>query len=94
MSQYKQPQRVVIPTPATATKEVFESTTTLLTAHYQPLINLPVLLSNRKGLYGMVINSTINGVNLEDTLGSDNAKACTEMVLNSLSSQFYNSVNK
>ena len=85
MAQFKQPTKAIVPTPATLTEEIFNNTVALVQSHFEPIITPELMIAHRKGVYALVINSTVDGASLEATLGTANAKACTEMVLNALS---------
>ncbi len=83
-SQYTQPARQVVATPATATQELHTQTVEAFTAHFTPILTPALLIGHRKGCYSAVINGTVAGVPLEQILGSDNAKVATEQVLANL----------
>lgn len=85
---YSKPQSTVVATPATATEELHNTIVAELTTHYSQLLSVATLISHRKGCYATVINSRINGVSLENTLGTANAKVATEQVLNNISQGF------
>ena len=87
MSNYKPATKTVTPTPATLTEEIFNNTVALVRSHYEPIITPELLITNRRGIYALIINSTVDGNSLETALGTANAKACTETVLNTLSAR-------
>jgi len=87
-NNYKKPVKASIPTPASATQDTCEQTEEAILAHYREVLTLPLLVSNRKGCYATIINSTINGQPLEQVVGTDNAKFMTETVLNKISASF------
>ena len=78
----------VVATPATATEQLHNQIVVELTTHYSQLLTVSTMITHRKGCYATVINSRINGVSLENTLGTNNAKVATEQVLNNISQGF------
>ena len=85
MSYPKNQQRAIIATPATANAELHNSIVASMVTHFTPLLGVDLMVANRKGCYATVINSTINGISLENTLGTVKAKAATEEVLTAIS---------
>lgn len=85
---YTKNKPALVATPATATEELHTKVVAELTAHYSQLLKVSTMITHRKGCYATVINSRINGVSLEDTLGTNNAKVATEQVLNNISQGF------
>jgi len=85
---YSKQTRPTIATPTTATEELHTNIVSKLTTHYAKHLKIDSLLSNRKGCYAMVINSTINGISLEATLGTVNAKVATEQILSAITSKY------
>ena len=79
---------IVVATPATATEQLHNQIVVELTTHYSQLLTVSTMITHRKGCYATVINSRINGVSLENTLGTNNAKVATEQVLNNISQGF------
>ena len=73
-----------VATPATATPAFCQALEADIVAHYEPILTPDLLIGNRKGCYATVINSTISGINLTNTIGTDYAKEMTEAVLNRL----------
>jgi len=84
-SNYSRP---TIQAPTTATLEVCEALEAKLVTHYAKHIKLDSLLANRKGCYAMIINSTINKVSLETTVGTANGKLLTENVLTAIMAKY------
>jgi hypothetical protein len=85
---YTKPKPTAVATPATATEQLHNKVVAELTTHYSQLLAVSTMITHRKGCYATVINSRINGVSLEDTLGTNNAKVATEQVLNNISQGF------
>lgn len=79
-------QRAVIATPPTATVEVCQATETTLVTHYTKLLTPELVIGSRKGTYALVINSSIDGMPLEQMVGTENAKFMTENVLSAVTS--------
>jgi hypothetical protein len=77
-------KRTNIPTPSTCTEEVFNKLATALVAHYEPLISTNLLITNRRDVYGLIINTVVDGTTLENVVGSINAKVLTERTLDTL----------
>ena len=77
-----------VATPATATEQLHNTVVAELTTHYSQLLSVSTMITHRKGCYATVINSRINGISLENTLGTDNAKIATEQILNNISQGF------
>lgn len=73
-----------VATPATATQDFCKELETKIVDHYTPIFTPELLIGNRKACYGTVINSTIAGVSLINTVGTDYSKEMTEAVLNRL----------
>ena len=91
--QQTQTKRPTIPTPETATEElhadvVSSIVSTFVTAIKQEAI-IHYLVSERKGLYALIINTVYKGQSLETTLGTVNAKQATEDVLRGLSAGIF-----
>jgi hypothetical protein len=76
--------RPVVARPATATDQACIALEARLVAHYEPILNPQMLITARKGCYATVINSTISGMSLENTVGTAIAKEMTEAVLDKL----------
>jgi len=82
---YSKPNKQTIPTPATATEELHNSFVAHFTNHFAKVLTPTIMITARKGAYATVINSTYDNTPIEQVLGSDNAKALTEQVLNNIS---------
>jgi len=88
MSNFNKATKAVIPTPATLTEESFNNIVASATTHYAELLTPELLISNRRGCYATVINSTYDNKPLEQVVGSANAKVATEMILSGVTSSF------
>lgn len=80
--------RATIPTPATATMELHNSIVSSFVSHFAGILTPALMIAHRKGCYATVINATYEGIPLEQTLGSDNAKIATEQVLNAIQARY------
>ena len=84
----KKPQRPVVAQPVGLTQSTMDTIVTAFTSHFSKVVSPDILIANRKAVYALVINGTdTSGNSLEQLVGSENAKAMTEVILNSMSSK-------
>ena len=76
--------RPIVAQPATATPEVCQALEAKLVAHYTPILTPALMIAHRNGCYATVINSTISGIDLTNTVGTAYAKEMTEAVLKAI----------
>ena len=87
MAQYTA-KKPAIPTPITATEQLHNEVVASLTAHYEKVLTPTLMIAHRKGAYATVINSTYDGVILEQVLGTSNAKIATEQILTAITAKY------
>ena len=90
MSKFNNAPKAIIPTPVSLTEAQFNTTISIMVAHYSTILTTELLIAHRKGCYASIINTTINGVALDVVLGSTNAKVATEMALSELTTAISN----
>jgi len=90
MSNYKQQpsKNTIIPAPVTATKEFCQATEKAFIEHFATVLTPSIMIAHRKGAYATVINATVNGIQLDQAIGTVYAKELTEAVLNGISQRF------